>query len=103
HVGSSTVISFEIPLASGREERIDDTLLLLQVVCVRDAPLNAPPHYPRVGGGDSGLLVPAAPAPATWAPALDGAAVRSERGRMFWLWWKTLSGSYLVFTSTSRS
>jgi hypothetical protein len=24
-------------------------------------------------------------------------------GRMFWLWWKTLSGSYVVFTSTSRS
>jgi hypothetical protein len=24
-------------------------------------------------------------------------------GRMFWLWWKTLSGSYMVFTSTSRS
>jgi hypothetical protein len=24
-------------------------------------------------------------------------------GRMFWLWWKTLSGSYAVFTSTSRS
>jgi PAP2 superfamily len=23
--------------------------------------------------------------------------------RMFWLWWKTLSGSYVVFTSTSRS
>ena len=22
---------------------------------------------------------------------------------MFWLWWKTLSGSYAVFTSTSRS
>ena len=36
-------------------------------------------------------------------PGLDGAAVRSERGRMFWLWWKTLSGSYVVFTSTSRS
>jgi hypothetical protein len=26
-----------------------------------------------------------------------------EFGRMFWLWWKTLSGSYVVFTSTSRS
>src|SRR5262245_9887555 len=25
------------------------------------------------------------------------------RGRMFWLWWKTLSGSYVVFTSTNRS
>ena len=24
-------------------------------------------------------------------------------GRMFWLCWKTLSGSYVVFTSTSRS
>jgi len=24
-------------------------------------------------------------------------------GRMFWLWWNTLSGSYMVFTSTSRS
>jgi len=24
-------------------------------------------------------------------------------GLMFWLWWKTLSGSYVVFTSTSRS
>jgi ABC-type molybdate transport system substrate-binding protein len=24
-------------------------------------------------------------------------------GRMFWLWWKTLSGSYVVFTSISRS
>ena len=24
-------------------------------------------------------------------------------GRMFWLWWKTLSGSYLVFTFASRS
>jgi hypothetical protein len=24
-------------------------------------------------------------------------------GRMFWLWWKTLSGSYVVFTSTRRS
>ena len=27
----------------------------------------------------------------------------AERRRMFWLWWKTLSGSYVVFTSTSRS
>ena len=27
----------------------------------------------------------------------------SVRGRMFWLCWKTLSGSYVVFTSTSRS
>jgi hypothetical protein len=26
-----------------------------------------------------------------------------SRGRMFWLWWKTLLGSYVVFTSTSRS
>jgi hypothetical protein len=26
-----------------------------------------------------------------------------SRGPMFWLWWKTLSGSYVVFTSTSRS
>jgi hypothetical protein len=26
-----------------------------------------------------------------------------DLGRMFWLWWKTLSGSYVVFTSTSRS
>ena len=24
-------------------------------------------------------------------------------GRMFWLWWKMLSGSYVVFTSTKRS
>jgi hypothetical protein len=32
-----------------------------------------------------------------------GTAVHSELGRMFWLWWKTLSGSYLVFMSTSRS
>jgi hypothetical protein len=22
-------------------------------------------------------------------------------GRMFWLWWKTLPGSYVVFTFTS--
>ena len=27
----------------------------------------------------------------------------SNLGRTFWLWWKTLSGSYMVFTSTSRS
>ncbi len=27
----------------------------------------------------------------------------TQPGRMFWLWWKTLSGSYVVFTSTSRS
>ena len=27
----------------------------------------------------------------------------TQRGRMFWLWWKTLAGSYVVFTSTSRS
>jgi hypothetical protein len=33
----------------------------------------------------------------------DEATVRSERGRMFWLWWNTLSGSYLVFMSTRRS
>jgi hypothetical protein len=75
---------FEIALASGRGERIDDTPLLLQVVCVRDAPLNALPHYLRVDGGDSGLVVPAASAAGTWAPGLDRPA-RSERGRMFWL------------------
>ena len=28
---------------------------------------------------------------------------RKEPGRMFWLWWKTLSGSYVVFTFASRS
>jgi hypothetical protein len=27
----------------------------------------------------------------------------STAGGMFWLWWKTLSGSYAVFTATSRS
>jgi Tol biopolymer transport system component len=27
---------------------------------------------------------------------------QSTPERMFWLWWKTLSGSYVVFTSTSR-
>src|SRR5262249_49279418 len=33
-----------------------------------------------------------------------GSPTRSlNLGRMFWLWWNTLSGSYLVFTSTSRS
>jgi len=26
-----------------------------------------------------------------------------SRGPMFWLWWKTLSGSYLAFTPASRS
>jgi hypothetical protein len=26
-----------------------------------------------------------------------------ELGRMFWLWWNTFSGSYLLFTATSRS
>jgi hypothetical protein len=25
-----------------------------------------------------------------------------QTGLMFWLWWKTFSGSYVVFTSTSR-
>jgi hypothetical protein len=27
----------------------------------------------------------------------------TQLGQMFWLWWKTLSGSYVVFTFTSRS
>ena len=27
----------------------------------------------------------------------------TQRGRMFWLWWKTLLGSYVVFTPTRRS
>jgi hypothetical protein len=37
---------FEIAVAIAREEPIDDTPLLLQIVCVRDAPLNALPHCP---------------------------------------------------------
>src|SRR5262245_36021027 len=30
-------------------------------------------------------------------------STQPRAGRMFWLWWKTLSGSYVVFTFTSRS
>ena len=32
-----------------------------------------------------------------------GPPTHHSTGRIFWLWWKTLSGSYMVFTSTSRS
>lgn len=36
------------------------------------------------------------------ARAVETAYTVTQTGRMFWLWWKTLSGSYVVFTSTSR-
>ena len=38
------------------------------------------------------------------SPARSKPPTRSfNLGRMFWLWWKMLSGSYVVFTSTRRS
>ena len=36
------------------------------------------------------------------AAYLDAVLVFISLGAMFWLWWKTLSGSYLAFTSASR-
>ena len=38
-----------------------------------------------------------------WHYEFSPTALELDRGRMCWLWWKTLSGSYVVFTSTSRS
>src|SRR5262245_6762362 len=39
----------------------------------------------------------------TWRAPSEPPTPSLNLGRMFWLWWKTLSGSYVVFTSTSRS
>ena len=62
---------------------------------------SATPPPPEIPNGERSQRISAALCALMRTRPRGPADARAGVGRMFWLWWKTLPGSYVVFTFTS--